>query len=95
MKSDWHYSVKQWLTLIVIQYLGENQFGRTHQNESCSNAVIIELANDIREEIGFLAGVYEISSDVNGKPSYRCGIKEINPYYISPYETGLFWAKIT
>ena len=37
----------------------------------------IKLANDAKEKVGIFSGVYEISADVNGKPSYRLGGKAI------------------
>ena len=39
----------------------------------CLSAVIIKMKNGIKEKQGTRAGRYEISSDVNGKPSYKMG----------------------
>ena len=66
---------------------------KMHCFVDCPTAVIVEVENDVKDFQDGLAGRYERSNDVNGKPSYKIGEraiwynKEINNWIIGYFDS--------
>ena len=62
-----------------------------HCFADCSIAVIVKLENDAKDRQGLLAGRFERSDDVNGKPSYKKG--ESCWYCWNSHEYAIWYSK--